>query len=118
MPLKIIHDTTFETSLLRGNPVCNPLSRDNVDGLKQVRNKNQFRIIIGQVNINSVRNKFEYLLDLGSTNLDVLMIFKIKVDETFPRPQFVIKGFSGPYYFDNTVNSGGKTFLPNASKEL
>ena len=83
-----------------------------------MRNKNSFRIIIGQVNINSVRNKFEYLLDLVSTNLDVLMILKIKVDETFLRLQFIIKGFSGSYCFDHTVNIGGKTFPPTASKEL
>ena len=57
--------------------------------------------------IKSVRNKFESLAELVSANLDVLMISEIKIDETFPKSQFIIEAFSEPYLLNHTVNGGG-----------
>ena len=56
---------------------------------------------LGHININSVRNKFKFLVDLVSANLDVLMISEINVSETFSGSQFIIEEFSEPYWFDS-----------------
>ena len=56
MSLEIIKDTTFETPKLSDTPICNPPSSDNIDRLQQPRNENPFRIIIGHINKNLVRN--------------------------------------------------------------
>ena len=61
--------------------------------LNQFRSENLPRIIIGHININSVRNKSESLVDLIRANLDVLMISETKINETLPESQFTIKDF-------------------------
>ena len=92
---QIKHDKTFWTSQHSVTPICNP-SSDNIDGHKQLRNENPFRIIIGHININSVRNEFGSLIDLASANLDVLVISETKTDGTFSESQFIIEGFWEP----------------------
>ena len=84
MSVKIIHRTTFEVAQLSDTPICNPPSSDNIKGLKKLRNETPFRIIIGYININSVRYKLESLFDLASANFSVLMISETKIYETFP----------------------------------
>ena len=74
-------------------PICNPPSSENFDWLNQLKSENLFRIIIGHININSVRKKSESLGDLIRATLDVLMISETKIDETFPESQFTIKNF-------------------------
>ena len=51
--------------------------------LKHLRNKNPYRVIIGHININSIRNKFESLLKYVGNNLDILMVSETKIDDTF-----------------------------------
>ena len=65
------------------------------------------RVIIGHININSIRNKFEPLVSFINNNLDILMISKTKIDDTFSDSQFLIKGFSVPYRLDRTAKWGG-----------
>ena len=66
-----MNNTSFETSQLSETSIGNPHSSDNTDGRKQVRNENPFRIIIDCIKINSVRNKFESLVDFLSANLSL-----------------------------------------------
>ena len=66
-----------------------------------------FRVIIGHININSIRNKFEPLVSFLSNNLDILMISETKTDDTFPDFQFLIKGFLLPYRLDRAAKGGG-----------
>ena len=56
----------------------------------KLRNLN--RLIFGQININSIRNKFELLFSLVSNNIDVLLISETKIDNTFPVSQFCVPG--------------------------
>ena len=42
-----------------------------------------------------------------NNNLDILMISKTKIDDTFSDSQFLIKGFSVPYRLDRTAKWGG-----------
>ena len=64
----------------------------------KLRNLN--RLIFGQININSIRNKFELLFSLVSNNIDVLLISETKIDNTFPVSQFCVPGYSVPFRLD------------------
>ena len=51
-------------------------------------------IIIGQLNINSVRTKPEMTNCIISEKTDVLLLSEIKIDATSPLDQFLIPGFA------------------------
>ena len=78
----------------------------NMD-LKALRLKNVNKLIIAHLNINSLRNKFEFLISLIKDNIDVLMISETKLDESFPISQFMINGFSAPFLLDRNDKDGG-----------
>ena len=65
------------------------------------------RLLIGNLNINSVSNKFDQLKLLVRGKVDNLVIKEIKLDSTFPTSQFLIEGYSEPYRFDRNRNGGG-----------
>ena len=65
------------------------------------------KIILGQLNINSIRNKFDFLAQQVKGNIDILMISETKLDESFPVGQFLIDGYSVPFRFDRNGNGGG-----------
>ena len=75
--------------------------------LKLLRVRNIGRVIIGYLNINSVRNKFDALKEIALQSLDVLMIAETKLDATFPTGQFAIEGFATPFRLDRNANGGG-----------
>ena len=65
--------------------VLNSLRKDNLD-----------KLIFAHLNINSIRNKFNYLSEQIRGNVDILLVSETKVDDSFPQGQFVIDGFSAP----------------------
>ena len=65
--------------------------------LKNLRLKNVGRLVAGYLNINSVKNKFEGLKDFVSDHIDVLMVAETKIDNSFPKGQFFIQGYSEPF---------------------
>ena len=75
--------------------------------LKSVRFLNVNRLIIGQLNINSLRNKFESLKALMMGNIDILVITETKLDYSFPANQFLIEGYALPFRIDHQTNAGG-----------
>ena len=86
-------------------------SRDSANKiLKNLRLANVNRLICAQLNINSIRNKFESLKEIISTNVDILLICEMKLDSSFPRAQFHIHGFGEPYRFDRN-GKGGEILL-------
>ena len=59
------------------SPTSDAIIYRNTNGifeLKQLRNQNPHRIIIGQLNINSIGNKFESLVRFVGNNLNILMV--------------------------------------------
>ena len=64
-----------------------------IQDLKHLRNENPFRVIIGHININSIRNKFEPLVKYVGNNLDILMVSETKIDDTFSRVTIFNRGF-------------------------
>ena len=67
---------------------------------------NPDRIMIGQLNINFIRNKFEMLTSLITNKIDVLLLSEAKLNETFPLEQFLISGFATPLRLDRNSKSG------------
>ena len=62
---------------------ANTHATDARSALKLLRMRNIGRVIIGYLNINSVRNKFDALKEIAAQSLDVLMIAETKLDATF-----------------------------------
>ena len=60
--------------------------------------------------MNSIRNKFESAVKEISSNVDLLMLSEIKTDDSFPKGQFLMKGFGDPFRIDRNVNGGGILF--------
>ena len=75
--------------------------------LSSLRRKNLNRVILAQLNINSIRNKFDLLAEGIKGKVDVLMISETKIDETFPSRQFCIEEFTPPYRLDRNCHGGG-----------
>ena len=65
------------------------------------------KIIVGHLNINSLRNKFEALQFIINRNLDIILLSETKLDDSFPSAQFMLKNFGIPYRFDRNSNGGG-----------
>ena len=75
--------------------------------LRSIRIKNLSNVIIGLLNINSLRYKFQALESFIHGNIDVLIITETKIDHTFPQNQFRIPGFRIPYRKDRDAHGGG-----------
>ena len=78
--------------------------------LKDIRQSNLNRPILGQLNINSIRNKFSFLASQIGNNLDVLLISETKLDDTFSTVQFLLDGFKKPDRLDR-CSKGGRLLL-------
>ena len=55
--------------------------------------KNPKNVIIGHLNVNSLRNKFVAVEEVIKNKIDVCLISETKVDESFPNQQFKINGY-------------------------
>ena len=94
----------IDFSVINPDNYCN-VSVESV--LKFYRSKFPKNLIIGHININSIRNKFEVLKSMLSEVLDVLMITETKLDDSFPEQQFHIEGFNIPFRLDRNRHGGG-----------
>ena len=65
--------------------------------LHRVRIENLSRIIFKQLNITSIRNKFDLLMNIIKNEIDILMISETKIDNSFPISQFIMTGYSIPF---------------------
>ena len=76
------------------------------DNLKFIRKDNLNKLIIAHLNINFIRNKFDFLADKIKGNVDIMMISEAKLDNTFPNGQFLIDGFHELIRQDRNKNRG------------
>ena len=108
----ILNDHDIPHSLSRNvngsvSITCQSLEDNFKDTLKKLRIKNLNRVIISQININSIRNKIELLSEAVLGNIDILMVSETKIDMSFPTSQFVIQGFAAPFRLDRTNTARG-----------
>jgi len=78
-----------------------------VSPIKRVGNLFSKNVVLGYLNINSIRNKFDNLQTILNDKMDVLAIAESKIDNSFPTSQFCIKGFKSPFRLDVNDRSGG-----------
>ena len=71
-----------------------------------MKDQSSDKLILGHLNINSIRNKFEALKFHIDNNIDIFLISETKLDDSFPTSQFLIKGLSAPYRFNRNCKSG------------
>ena len=79
--------------------------------MNKIRKKNPNRIIIIYLNINSIRNQFEILKEEIGNKINILLISKTKLDDTFSLNEFILEGFTPPYRLDRTEHRGGLMFF-------
>ena len=87
--------------------VINPDNYSNVSVesvLKFYRSKFPKKLIIGHININSIRNKFEILKSMLS---DVLMITEAKLHDSFLKQQFYIEDIDITFRLDRKRHGRG-----------
>ena len=75
--------------------------------LKNIRLSNVNRLIVALLNINSLRNKLDVLVGIVSGKLDIFVLTETKLNETFPKNQFLIDGFIPPFRLDRNGYGGG-----------
>ena len=75
--------------------------------LKSIRIRNLNKIVVGHLNITSIRNKFNFITHEVKGSIDILMISETKLDESFPSGQLLLDGYSVPFRFDRNGNGGG-----------
>ena len=61
----------------------------------------------GNLNINSISNKFDNWKLIIQGKIDIWVITETKTDSAFPLNQFAIQGYSKPYRFDKNRKGGG-----------
>ena len=79
--------------------------------LKRLKISNPQNLILGHLNINYLRYKFECLKSLIDSNIDLLLISETKLNDSFPNSQFLMTGFHPPYRKHRTDRGGGLMFF-------
>ena len=79
---------------------------DDISILSEIRRTNLNNVVIGFLNINSYRNKYEALKVVIQGKIDVMVLVETKLDSSFPTTQFLIEGYAIPFRRDR-CNSGG-----------
>ena len=69
--------------------------------------KNANWMICAQLNLNSIRSKFDQLVNTINNNIDIVMLSETKVDPPFSIVQFHIQVFSEHYRFHRNHSNNG-----------
>ena len=80
---------------------------DDLSYLDILKVKNPHKIIIGDLNVNSISHKFDQLKGLLLGKVDILVVTETKVDASFPDSQFRMEGFCKPFHNDRNRKGGG-----------
>ena len=75
--------------------------------IKNLMLRNVSKVIIGNLNINSLPNKFDLLREIVLKYVEVLVITEAKLEDTFLTSQFLVTGFSEPYRLNRNRKRGG-----------
>ena len=92
------------------------MKQPQIKALKNLRLKNSNKVIIGHININYPRKKFELLAEMVRDKADLLMISETKLDSSFPNAQFYMKYYSKPYKLD--TNSKGRGIILYVTEDI
>ena len=94
---------------------------DNVDvqnspykKLNEIREQNINKIIIAELNIYSIRNKFGQLAEYINNNVDILLIVETKLDDSFTINHFHNEGYQ-QFRADRPSNGGSLLLYVNSN---
>ena len=87
------------------------------ESIKKLKFEIPNKLFIGHLNINSIRNNFEFMFDIVGKNVDVFLISETKLNKTFPNGQFLLNGLHEPFRKDRTDN-GRWTFVVHKGSHL
>ena len=68
-----------------------------INTLQKLRVNNPLKIIAGQLNISSIKNKFDALCSIFKQKINILLVSATKIDDTFPVAEFCVQGYSTSY---------------------
>ena len=102
----ILHAYTGESPSSSSYDLDYDVENTMFNRLSEIRSHNTNKIIIAELNINSIRNKFEQLVENIDKNVDILLIVETKLDDSFPIKQFYIEG-SQQFRLDRSSHGGG-----------
>ena len=69
------------------------MQENPTDSIRQLKLSNPHKIILGHLNINSLRNKFESIADVIQGTFDIFLLSETKIDESFPDKQFCLNNY-------------------------
>ena len=75
--------------------------------LKKIQINNVNSVVIGHVNINSIRNKLDMLSSMIKYNIEILMVLETKLVSSFPQAQFRMEEYAPPFRGDRKSHGGG-----------
>ena len=82
----------------------------NVKSLKDIGKRNIAKTVICNLNIKYISQKFDALTETTTGNIEISMILEVRLEESFPKSQFLIKGLNEPYRLDQISKHG--TVIP------
>ena len=103
----------LEQVYICNNNIADPTEICVVDQLREIRLKNPKKVTLGHLNINSIPNKFESIMEIVANNLDIFLISETKIDDSFPDVQFCFNGYSKPHRKDRALGAGGLLMYVN-----
>ena len=77
------------------------------NGNKRLPSNHTQQIIIGHLNISSIKNKLDRMKPMLLDDIDILMVTETKLDDFFPASHFNVEGFSTPFRLDGNKNGRG-----------
>ena len=82
-PCKIVKNSTISDNQL------NTMQENPIDSIRKLKLSNPRKIILGHLNVNSLRNKFESVADVIQGIFDIFLLSETKI-ESFPDKQFCL----------------------------
>ena len=101
-----MNDTTV-FSIKETDTSNNNKNESDLQILSSLKLRNHNKLIIGNLNINSLPNKFDQLKLIIQDKIDILILTETKLDSNFETSEFCIEGYSKPYRRDRNRNGGG-----------
>ena len=80
-------------------------------GLKKIQENSANKLIVGHLNIDSIRNKLEFFEDVINGNLDIVLLLETKLNDSFPSGHIDLRRYGLPYRFDRNSKDGGLLFF-------
>ena len=88
------------------------MQENPIDSIRKLKLSNPHKIIPGHLNVNSLRNKFESIVDVIQGTFDIFLVSETKTDESFPDKQFCLNNFR-IFRKDRNRYGGGIMFYVN-----